>query len=112
MGVSEIILALNDVDQLLIAPGSLFYGKRMLRPDAEEFIIEEATMASSNDHIHLKVHLNNEGMHRKDEISTAIHQHFIYRRKKSELQLRKVLQLGWQSLLTSIIFFGLLVFLT
>ena len=66
MRVSEIILELHDVDQLLIAPYSLFYGKRMLSPDAEELIIEEATKASSNDHIHLKIHL------RKDEIRGAI----------------------------------------
>ncbi len=112
MRVSEIILEINDVDQLLIAPYSLFYGKRMLRPDAEEFIIEEATIASSNDHIHLKIHLHKDEISRKDEISTAIHQHFTYRRKKSERQLKKILQIGWQSLLISIVFLGLVVSLT
>lgn len=112
MRVSEIILEINDVDQLLIAPYSLFYGKRMLRPDAEEFIIEEATIASSNDHIHLKIHLLKDEISRKDEISTAIHKHFTYRRKKSERQLKKVLQIGWQSLLISIVFLGLVVSLT
>jgi hypothetical protein len=112
MRVSEIILELNDVDQLLIAPDSLFYGKRMLNTDAEEIIIEQAIMASSNGHIHLKIHLHMDEISRMDEISTAIHQHFIYRLKKSERQLKKVLELGWQSLLISIVFLGLLVFLT
>ena len=112
MRVSEIILELNDVDQLLIAPDSLFYGKRMLNPDAEEVIIEEVTKASSNDHIRLKIHLCKDEISRKGEISTAIHQHFTYRRKKSETKLKKVLQLGWQSLLISIVFLGLLVSLT
>lgn len=112
MRVSEIIFELKDVDQLLIAPDSVFYGKRMLSPDAEEVIIEEATMASSNDHIHLKIHLHRDEVSRKDEIPTAIHQHFTYRRKKSERQLQKVLQRGWQSLLISIVFLGLLVSLT
>ena len=83
MKVSEIILELHDVDRLLIAPHSLFYGKRTLRPDAEELIIEEATNASSNDHIHLKIKLRKDEISRMDEITTAIHQHFIYRRKKS-----------------------------
>ena len=112
MRISEIILELHDVDQLLIAPDSLFYGKRMLSPDAEEIVIEEATMAPSNDEIHLKIHLLKDEISSKDEISTAIHQHFTYRRKKSERQLKKVLQLGWRSLLFSIVFLGLLVSLT
>lgn len=111
MRVSEIILELHDVKQLLIAPDSRFYGKRMLSPDAEEVVIEEAT-TSSNDQIHLKIHLLNDEISSKDEISTAIHQHFTYRRKKSERQLQKVLQLGWRSLLISIVFLGLLVSLT
>lgn len=112
MGVSEIILELHDVDQLMIAPDSLFYGKRLLSPDAEELIIEEATKASSNDHIHLKIQLRKDEISRKDEILTAIHQHFIYRRKKSERLLKKVAQLGWQSLLISIVFLGVIVSLT
>jgi|SRR6187399_918767 len=112
MKVSEIILELHDVDRLLIAPHSLFYGKRTLRPDAEELIIEEATNASSNDHIHLKIKLRKDEISRMDEITTAIHQHFIYRREKSERELKKIFQLGWQSLLISIVFLGLLVSLT
>ena len=84
MSVSEIILELSDVDQLLIEPDSVFYGKRMLNPDAEELIIEEVTKASSNQHIHLKIQVHKVEIDRKDEITTAIHQHFTYRRKKSE----------------------------
>ena len=106
------MLQLNDVDQLLIAPNSLFFGKRMLNPDAEELIIEEVTKASLNDQVHVKIHLRKDDTRRKDEIRTAIHQHFTYRREKSERQLQKVLQLGWKSLLISIVFFGLLVSLT
>jgi len=112
MRSSEIILELHDVDQLLIAPCSVFHGKRMLSPDAEELIIEEATKVSSNDHIHLKIELGKDETGRTDEITTAIHQHFIYRRKKSERQVKKVFQLGWQSLLISIVFLGLLVSFT
>lgn len=112
MEVSEIILELNDVDQLLIAPGSLFYGKRILNTDAEERIIEEAETVSSRYPIYLKIYLRKHEMSRKDEIATAIHQHFCYRRKKSERQLKKVLRLGWRSLFISIVIFGVLVSLT
>ena len=112
MAVSEIILEINDVDQLLIAPRSLFYGKRMLNPDAEEAIIEEATIASSKEQIHLKIHLHNDEISREDEIASAIHHHFTYRRKKSERQLKTIFQLGWKSLLISIVLLGLLISLT
>ena len=112
MPLSEIILELNDVDQLLIAPYSLFYGKRKLNADAEEVIIEEAEMASTNDHFHLKIHLRKSDSDRNDEIQIAIHQHFSYRRKKSERQLKKILRLGWQSLKISFVFLAVLVSLT
>ena len=42
MRVTEIILKLENVDQMLIAPRELFYGKRMLNRNAEEFLIEES----------------------------------------------------------------------
>lgn len=112
MMASEIILELNNADQLLIARDSLFYGKRMLSPDAEEFIIEEATMVSSKNPIHLKVFLHTYENRRTDEISTAIHRHFNYRRQKSERQIKRVLRLGWRGLLISVVFFGILISLT
>ena len=112
MRASEIILELTDVDHLLIAPGSLLYGKRMLSPNAEEFIIEEAKILSPKNPIDLKIHLAKDAISRKEVITTAIHQHFTYRREKSERQLKAALQLGWQSLLIAVVFLGLLIFLT
>jgi hypothetical protein len=108
MRISEIILELNNANQFLIGPDSLFYGKRMLTSGAEELIVEEASIASSNDQIHLKIYFRENEISRKDEISAAIHNHFSYRRKKSQRQLRKILHLGWRSLFVSILFFGLL----
>ncbi|MEP7376835.1 MAG: hypothetical protein ABI675_25780 [Chitinophagaceae bacterium] len=112
MRVSEIILELSDVDQLLIGPDSLFYGKRMLSPDAEEVIIEEAKITTAKEYIHLKIHLHKDEISRQQEITSAIHQHFSYRKKKSARQLKKVLQLGWRSLGISIVFLSFLVSLT
>lgn len=102
----------KEVNQFLINPNALFYGKRMLSPDAEEFIIDKATQNSLSDRIHIRIYLHGDETGRKDEIPTAIHQHFTYRRKKSERKLKKVLQLGWQSLIISIVFFGFLISLT
>ena len=112
MSASEIILVVNDVDQLLIDPNSPFYSIRKLNRDAEEFIIEAATIASRNDHIHLKIHFRNKDVSRKDELINAIHRHFNYRRKRSEWQLKRALQLGWRTLFVSIVFFAFLVFVT
>ena len=109
---SEVVINVRNVDRLLIRSGSLFYGKRMLASDAEEFIVEEVTMGSARRDIHLKIYLHEGEASRGDEIGAAIHQHFTYRRKKSERELRRILQLGWQSLLISIVFLGILISLT
>ncbi len=111
MKISEISVEVKDVDQLLIDPGSLFFGKRKLSPEAEEYLIEEATNTIPCDQIHLNIHLHKDELIRKDEITAAIHDHFTYRRKRSEKQLKRVVQLGWQSLLISIAFLGLLIYL-
>ena len=112
MRVTEIILKLEDLDQMLIVPRNLFYGKRMLRPDAEEFIIEEAEKLPSRTAIYLKVYLPPATLNGSQEIETAIHQHFAYRKNKSLKQLRRTLQLGWRGLLIAIVFLSVLVSFT
>ena len=108
----EIILKLKDVDQILIVPHNLFYGKRMLTPDAEEFLIEEAEKYSYRAAIHLKVYLPPENLNRSKEVELAIHQHFAYRKNKALKQLSRTLRLGWRGLLIAIIFLSVLVLLT
>ena len=112
MRIIEIILKLEDLDQMLIVPHSVFYGKRMLRPDAEEFLIEEAEKHPRRTAIYLKVYLPPDTLNRSQEIETAVHQHFTYRKNKSLKQLRRTLQLGWRSLLIAILFLSVLVSFT
>jgi len=112
MRVTEIILKPEDVDQMLIAPHNLFYGKRRLSPDAEEFLIEEAEGHPYRTTIYLKMYLPPGTLNRSQEIETAIHQHFAYRKNKSLKQLSRTLQLGWRGLLIAIVFLSLLVSLT
>lgn len=109
MKVTEIILELKDLGQLFIAPDTQFYGKRILSAGAEEYIIEEATMASSRGDIHLKLRLSRNAAGREHEVISSIHQHFAHRKVKSKIQLKKVLQLGWRSLLIAIVFLAFLV---
>jgi hypothetical protein len=111
MKISEITLVAKDMEQILLPPTSLFYGKHKLNPEAEEFLIEETTIGSPCDQVHLTIHLHKDEIIRKDEIAAAVHDHFTYRRKRSERELKRIFQLGWQSLLISIAFLGLLVYL-
>ena len=108
----EIILKLKDADQVLIAPHNIFYEKRMLSPDAEEYLIEEAEKPSNRTAFYLKVYLPPENLNRSQEIETAIHQHFAYRKNKSLKQLSRTLKLGWKGLLVAIVFLSILVSFT
>ena len=112
MTTSEITIKVNSIDLLLIGPDSIFYGRHMLTREAEELIIEEATIKDSGNPILVKIFFNNNETERSGEISNAIHKHFASRRKKSERELKKSLALGWRSLLISIIFLALLIWLT
>ena len=112
MSVTEIILKLENVDKILIAPREVFYGKRMLNHNAEEFLIEEAEKHPSRSAIYLKVYLPPDALNRAQEIEAAVHQHFTYRKNKSLRQLNRTLQFGWTSLLIAIVFLSLLVFFT
>ena len=110
--ISEIILKLENVDQMLIAPREVFYGKRMLNDKAEEFLIEESEKHPYRTTIYLKVYLPPDATKRSQEIEAAIHQHFTYRKNKSLNQMSRTLQFGWRSLLIAIVFLSLLVSFT
>lgn len=112
MRVIEIILKLEDVNQMLIPSHNVFYGKRTLSPDAEEFLIEESGKYPYRGAIYLKVYLPPRTLNKSQEIEPAIHQHFAYRKNKSLRQLSRTLQLGWRSLLIAIVFLSVLVSFT
>ena len=112
MSVTEIILKLENVDQMLIAPHEVFYGKRMLNHNAEEFLIEESEKHPYRTAIYLKVYLPPDALNRSQEIEAAVHQHFTFRKNKSLKQLNRTLQFGWRSLVIAIVFLSLLVLFT
>jgi len=112
MRVTEIILKLENVDQMLIAPRDVFYGKRTLNRNAEEFLIEESEKHPYQTAIYLKVYLPPDALNRAQEIEAAVHQHFTYRKNKSLKELGQTLQFGWRSLLVAIVFLSLLVLFT
>jgi hypothetical protein len=94
---AEITLQILNINELLRSPISP-YRKRTLRSDAEEFIFEEAEALSRKTAINIKVHLALSEIKYKDDIATAIHRHFCYRREQSQKELKRVFQYGWRTL--------------
>jgi len=95
--VSEIRLQLLNINELLRSPVSL-YRKRILKSDAEEFIVEEAEALPPKAIINLKVHLALSEAGYKDAIGGAIHRHFCYRREQSQKKYKRILRYGWRIL--------------
>jgi hypothetical protein len=98
---AEITLQILNINELLRSPISP-YRKRTLRSDAEEFIFEEAEALSRKTAINIKVHLALSEIKYKDDIATAIHRHFCYRREQSQKELKRVFQYGWRTLFVAL----------
>ena len=96
-GAPQIKLQLLNITELLRSPSSA-YRKRTLKSDAEEFIIEEAEALSSKGAINIKVFLAFSEHKYKDDIATAIHRHFCYRKEQSQKKYKRTLQYGWRIL--------------
>lgn len=109
MKTAEILLHLKNTSQLLLPNDSVFYSKRLLTPDAEEFIIEEAASQRRGTSFHIKVFLPNNQKQELPEMKSAIHQHFRYRKRKSEKQLKQTLRIGWRALLLALLFLAILI---
>jgi hypothetical protein len=95
-GTSEIKLNLLNIHELLRSPFSLTR-KRILNNDAEEFIVEEAEALPRKGAINMKIHLALSEAKHKDDIATAIHGHFCYRREQSQKKYKRILQYGWRT---------------
>ncbi|RZL02580.1 MAG: hypothetical protein EOO89_29080 [Pedobacter sp.] len=95
--MADISINLRNINELLHSPGSP-YGKRRLKPDAEEFIVEEAEAFPRKVVIHINVGLAISEIEYKDEIAPAIHGHFRYRREQSQKEYKRTLRYGWRIL--------------
>jgi hypothetical protein len=102
--LSEITVRLVSINELLRTPFSLAR-KRTLKRDAEEFILEEAEALPRQGTINMKVYLALSEVKHKDDVDSAIHGHFCYRREQSQKKLKRVIQYGWRMLFIA---FGLL----
>ena len=103
----QIILHLESVPQLLETSLPSPFLKRRLKEDAEKFIIERATALPRNTDPKLALYLPESEAAEADEVPTAFHQHFTFRRVEAEKELDRIRRFGWRSLLIGIVFLGL-----
>jgi hypothetical protein len=109
MKTAEIVLHLQNTSQLLLPKESIFYSQRLLSPDAEEFIIEEAASQPRGTSFHIKIFLSTNQQEELPGMKSAIHQHFRYRKNKSGKQLKQTVRIGWRALSLAILFLAILI---
>lgn len=100
----EITLHVPNIQELLRAPGAR-YRKRTLNRDTENFIVEESEMMSRRGGIKIIIRVTSSGTQYMDDIPSAVHQHFAYRRQQAQIKLKHTLHFGWMNLFIA---FGLL----
>ena len=103
---SVIILHVKRPQDILLRSVILSSAKRLLTPTVEEFLIEEAEGLDTRDDITLLVKSEERQPTREAEITDIIHKHFAYRSRKAKMSVKKIVRLGWTSLLVS---FGFLI---
>ena len=107
----NIILKVKTADDLFYESVIPLSCNRVLHPDVEEFIIEEAEKLQRHSKIHITVRVEEHSFNAK-EIAGIIHKHFDGKREKEKLQLQKSLRLGWRSLFVGFIFLTVMFLLT
>ena len=100
----------NIVLQLSNA-GDIFYhfiiplsSKRLLNPDVEQVIIEEAESLSPDDGINLVLRITEDQVYNETEIVAAIKRHFEYQHDRAIKEIAASRRLGWKSLVIAILF--------
>lgn len=93
----EIILQISSINELLRSSVSS-YAKRMLKSDAEEFIVEEASNLSCKSVINIKINIPLSEFKHKDELANAIHSHFYYRKVQLQKKYNSIFRYGWRKL--------------
>lgn len=107
--VNEIVIRLHNLEQILVPPGSLYYGKLFLNQEAEDLIVGEIAFNHEPGPIHIRIFLPEPGAAKTKELTNGIHQHFLYRKRKSERQIKEIIRTGWRSFFIAAIFISILV---
>jgi hypothetical protein len=104
--IHRLALRVKDTAQLFNSMDPTPFRNKDLDPRANEFIESWASTHPVNSSFHLTIHLEKwpEGDDTTELITSAIHNHFIYKAELTRRRLRQVLKQGRMSLLIGIVF--------
>jgi hypothetical protein len=101
----SIKLNLRDLSQLFNSMDPSPFIEKDLDDDAEEFIVSWAQEFSLDDPVKLRVYLEQwPAEDPKEVIRTAVHNHFAYRARLTDLEFRRLLKQGRTSLFIGLTF--------
>ena len=108
----DILLKVKKMEDLFYESVIPISCKRLLHPDVEEFIIEEAEKLQTNLTVRITIKAGENQPVDRNEISTIIHRHFESKRDKADNEVKKILSLGFRSLLIGFVFLIIMFILT
>lgn len=108
-GVHHIELNLRDIDQLFNTMDPSPFHERDLDDDAAEFILSWAQEFHRPEPVDLIVHLEKmpEGHNAQRLVEDAVHHYFAYRARLNELEFKRLMKQGRQSLMVGLSFLAL-----
>ena len=102
--LGSIYVHLDTLDQLVEPFPPSPFPKPRLRKEAEDFIVDHATHLPRASTVKLIVRLPESAAVDKLHVMAVVHQHFAFRRDEAEKKLSRTRQMGWKSLLISVVF--------
>ena len=109
----------NNIVLQLKNAGDIFYhfviplsSKRLLNPDVEQVIVEEAESLSPDTDINLVLRITGDQVYNDNEIASAIKRHFEYQHDRARKEIATTFRLGWKSLIIAFIFLIAMYFLS
>lgn len=99
--------------------GDIFYhfviplsSKRLLNPDVEQVILEEAEALSPDAGINLVLRVTGKQDYDEGEVASAIKRHFEHQHTRARKEVAATISLGWKSLVVAFIFMVAMYFLS
>ena len=108
---NNIILRIKRAEDLFYGSAIPLSCKRLLHPDVEEFIIDEAEKLNQKQEFQLTIQIEENSFNTYGIIS-IIHRHFEDKRETANHQIKKAIKLGLRSLLIGFLFLIIMFLLT
>ena len=99
-----IIVRLDSVEQLLEPCPPSPFRQRLLREEAEQFLVERVTALPRKAPVKLLITLPETERGEEQKVTDAVHEDFSFRRIQAEKELHRTRRFGWRSLVVALIF--------